>query len=259
LFICGCKEQIADQYRNKNEEIHIKNEYYNGRTYKEIPLKSDSIIHGYLKTFYTNGKLKNVVQYDNGVKNGIEKSFYTDGKIEYEVENYKGQPHGLMRKYSRNGYLKAQYSLFRGKYFGEQRDYDSLGVLETLKFIGLDQNLLFRYKIKNNQYSYEGSPVYIAYNKSIFYNNENVEIIYHFVVPPKFSYCLSYNLDNNSKIDVSANVDSMFYSKRYLFDKKCPAMGKHKYLFVLEMKDSLSGKVIVDTSDLDIKVLSTPF
>lgn len=257
LFMVGaCKKSMLDQYTNFQEGVSIKYEYCDSYKCREIPLKNDSIIHGYLKSFYQNGEINHVVRYENGIKNGSEKHFYPNGKPALELENLNGKTHGIMREYFRNGILKNEYSFFLGKYFGRQTDYNNSGKIETLRFINMDGDLLFKCRLSDNRCTCEGTPVYIAYNKTNLNLNEYVEIVYHFITPPGYSYRLSYTFDEKRYFDVSQKIDSMYYSQRFLLSEKCTLPGKHKFAFALELKDSISGDIITDTTDLKIDVVS---
>lgn len=57
------------------EQVHIKNKYYDGKKLKKRIHYKDGLVHGIVKTFFMSGNLKLIEYYDNGIKVGVDKKY----------------------------------------------------------------------------------------------------------------------------------------------------------------------------------------
>ena len=102
FFLENGKMKIISYYENgnKEEEVFVINELFDGEAFKYYPsgkLRNKSFFkdgkrEGESLTYYENGKLKKKILYKNGMKNGIAIIYYENGMIEekaYFVDDKK--------------------------------------------------------------------------------------------------------------------------------------------------------------------------
>ena len=70
---------------------------------------------GQYKTFYADGKEKQIVTYSQGVLNGPATTFFPSGQVEHEFAYSNGEVDGIYRTYSEQGKLLSEYTFVNGQ------------------------------------------------------------------------------------------------------------------------------------------------
>ena len=84
--------------------------------------QADSVI-----TYYNNGNIESIVNYNNGVRDGEAKFYWKDGKIKRELSYFNGRVDGLVSNYDENGVLREMFSIVNSKREGPTSYFDSSG------------------------------------------------------------------------------------------------------------------------------------
>lgn len=121
LFICivlfsGCRQQIVEKYPNGN----IKYIYY-------VKRFSKNILDGTYKEYYENGILKEDLTYRNGKLEEIQRTYFPDGKIKEVVNTKDHKCNGLDSGWYENGQLKYVKNFKNGKENGMSLKFYSSG------------------------------------------------------------------------------------------------------------------------------------
>lgn len=87
---------------------------------------------GEVKQYTSDGRLKTVVNYDNGVKNGLSYLFHDDGKTILLAIPYKqGKREGTSKKYYESGKIYAETNYKNDALHGTRKVYYSSGKLKS--------------------------------------------------------------------------------------------------------------------------------
>lgn len=92
----------------------------NNVDYCIYPLKTGYILrHGVGKCFFKNGRIAEIIPYENDRKHGIAKTYYENGALMYETPFKYNRRDGYIKLYGKNGKLKKVL-----KRYEEYRDYE---------------------------------------------------------------------------------------------------------------------------------------
>ena len=123
----------------------------------------DSVI-----TYYSNGNIKSIVNYNNGVRDGDAKFYWEDGKLKRELSYFNGRVDGLVSEYDENGTLREMFNIVNGKREGPASYFDSSGnfindVFYKEGYLDIEEEPLtyskFNDVLANNQPNTKGQPV----------------------------------------------------------------------------------------------------
>lgn len=95
--------------------------------------RTDSIKHGEVKQYTSDGRLKTVVNYDQGVKHGRSYLFHEDGKtILLEMPYAHSKREGTSKKYYKDGSLYAETNYSNDQLDGSRTVYYSSGKVKSV-------------------------------------------------------------------------------------------------------------------------------
>lgn len=84
------------------------------------PLKTGYVVrHGVGKCFFKNGRIAEIIPYENDRKHGIAKTYYEHGTLMYETPFKYNRKNGYTKLYGKNGKFKKEL-----KRYEEYRDYE---------------------------------------------------------------------------------------------------------------------------------------
>lgn len=111
----------------------------------------EDLLHGEVKFYYKNGKLKQVQRYRYGFENGKMETFYPDGQLKEESLFGEGVQHGDHKYYLPNGKLRAFHSFEKGQaIFKVLYTYDTVDSLVSTE-IKLAPKVFFRDTVVQNE------------------------------------------------------------------------------------------------------------
>lgn len=217
------KEKEVVKYKDDTKEI------YN--------LDKNGLIQGAIKRYYTNGKIKSEVLYEDDKKNGIEKEYYENGSL-YKIGGWvNGKQMADLFEYDLKGNLISHkfYTLGEGNKFIFYREYDSIG------------------NIINEDGSY---PYWLIYNRNTFDINDTIEVV--LFVSSSTDFHSIYSIDEclGSKCQSIVSKESIsrparnFLSKTKTFKKANIQKQEFSWIIKIEIFDSVTGK-----SNLNIDTL----
>ena len=93
------------------DEIIAKRTYCNGETI----LSEGKIPNGMVVESYLNGKVKNIMFYENGERNGPAISLYESGSIKSQIYYKNDNPIGKGFYYFESGAIKTEWEIQNGK------------------------------------------------------------------------------------------------------------------------------------------------
>jgi hypothetical protein len=101
-------------------------------TYKEGKLVSEEPfvngkIHGEAKHYYSNGKLRNTIEYREARRNGIFVYYYETGEKHSDIPYTNGKINGTRHNYKKDGSLTMVCSYVNGKPVPPLEEYDATG------------------------------------------------------------------------------------------------------------------------------------
>jgi antitoxin component YwqK of YwqJK toxin-antitoxin module len=136
----SCKEEsllsASDEQQTEQviaENVRKEAVYYPTGELKEIRnySKETHKQHGKWETYYQNGQVESVVNYEDGKKNGKEKGYYEGGQLAI-IGNYEnGKPEGKIIEYYKNGQIKRVANVKDEKLDGIYKECDENGQLWT--------------------------------------------------------------------------------------------------------------------------------
>jgi len=136
--------------------IEIKNK--DGIVTEQYTLNSDSLKVNEAKTFYDEGSLFDLSNYDNGKLNGKRTIFHKDGSIDTEENYIDGVLTGTYKQFHKNGNLMQTGSYTKGVLEGEVVSYFEDGKLrEKVTFTDNRESGPFVEYYENGMKHWEGT------------------------------------------------------------------------------------------------------
>ena len=104
-------------------EVEVHRNYYETGELNQEWLQTLYELHGYQKTFYKNGKLKEIQDYRENNWTGVDTRYFENGKIQKETKKINDSLF-LSIEYFENGNKKSEYQLTNKKQeVGNRKDY----------------------------------------------------------------------------------------------------------------------------------------
>lgn len=121
-----------------------------GNLSKEVVCDRDGIFNGEYKSYYYNGKLKNVVEYVKGNQEGKMISYFSNGKVNTDYNYDAGEMDGRYKRFFSNGILAEEGEYTKGKRQGFWYTYNNIGNL-------IDKEYYLNDEMHGPQYYYWGN------------------------------------------------------------------------------------------------------
>jgi len=177
-YLNGKRNGKGKEYYDDCHKIIFEGEYKNGLRWNGKGYDNNNNVvyelkngNGYVKEYYSNGKLEFEVEYLNGNKHGKIEEYYSDGNMEFEGEYFNGYRNGKGREYNYDGNLEFEGEFFYGKRWnGKGYDNNNNIVYELkngngyVKEYNINRKLIFEGEYlngetngKGKEYDYEGN------------------------------------------------------------------------------------------------------
>lgn len=119
--------QVTDYYNNRQRLMEGKyvtlfSEYLGD--YRSTLFRNDTF-----KYYHENGKLKEVLFFQEGKKIGVSKAYYNTGALEEEGLFVNGYRNGTWKKFHENGKISEEYGYVDNQLHGKWTAYDNKGKL----------------------------------------------------------------------------------------------------------------------------------
>lgn len=113
--------------QNGVQTIYI--DYGTTSVQKSIYFVVDDVRHGSDSSFYSNGQLSSVGQFQNGKQEGIWQHYHENGEFWFESNWKNGNQEGPLNSFHPNGNKETECMIVGGKLEGTASFYDSTGTL----------------------------------------------------------------------------------------------------------------------------------
>ena len=108
----------------------IKQYFSAGKIAREVSFKN-GVQHGYTKTFYAGGTVRQAFWYENNIREDSSKWYYESGKVFRSTPYTRDTIHGTQVQYYSNGRVKAKIGYEKGLRTFLFEEYTSAGKLIT--------------------------------------------------------------------------------------------------------------------------------
>lgn len=239
-------------FNDTSEIIHYNGAgRYDGEVIGYVKGKKSFIIsfknglrHGFTRTYFEDGRLKNETPYLNNKKNGLEREYYDNGSLNYNTDWRDGTRVGSSEHYSESGFL-MNYDAFDVQgpdtsrldivYYAE---YDSIG--RVLKQAGsvFGENIYSKH--------YKNQKVVILEDGQHY---EDINDLYLTLATPPNFYADIDIIINKARLRRS-HLTSHTLKVQGAF----PGPGDYSITITGELKNSLRKAIRRDTTTLKIKI-----
>ena len=120
-FIDEKKDSIWNFHRESDELLVSKDNYFDGK------------IHGESISYYPNGIIAEIINYNEGIKQGTWVKYFQDGSIQLEGNYFKDDIEGKYRIYYPDEILKTSGEYKKSLKHGEWKYYSILKELEKIE------------------------------------------------------------------------------------------------------------------------------
>ncbi|MEY3423208.1 MAG: hypothetical protein RIR48_3538 [Bacteroidota bacterium] len=147
-FIFACSD---------SKKVILKND--TGTVVQEYYLAHDSIKHGSFKSYFENGKIKELCTYDQGILTGTRIIYYPNGQIEIsETYDANGNLHGPYRQFFENGNLKVEKNYTENVLNGNMKIFYPDGkIKEDVTMVNNEENGPFLEYYQNGKIHWKGN------------------------------------------------------------------------------------------------------
>lgn len=145
--------------------------------YNDIPLS------GTTEDFYTNGQLKESIDYKSGKRQGFYRKWFDDGTLSFESNYRDGKQSGSAQSWWRNGNLRSEAIFLDGIAHGKQRQWYKSGKifkeinLKRGKENGLQRSWRENGKLYNN-YEAKNGRIFGLKRANLCFSLDNESVVY---------------------------------------------------------------------------------
>lgn len=124
--------EIKEDLKVKDNYLYLNGNPYTGELKKEeedgysICNYLNGFVHGLYKSYYNNGKLKDVCLYQNGVLSGRAIKYWPNGVKKMNVNYLNGEMDGVYEEWDTNGILVSMKTYYKGKLASIKHNHLSL-------------------------------------------------------------------------------------------------------------------------------------
>lgn len=211
-LFCSCK---------KVKNINLTN-------YTQEVAESDTLNDGLRKTYFQNGKLKLIEEYQNGQQHGKIKGYFENGNLEYIGSYYQGKKDGeFLSYYNVNKPLEQKIKIkekwFEGKLIHNKYEYEKNQKLKNYYFHNLSGELYYYESYDENEEIIEsnGSKTPVIYSPNDledFKAGDTLQVIIFAPMPPfcqvKMAARVKDYQDEWKPLKVNFRDNQIVYKKR---------------------------------------------
>lgn len=253
LFFSSCKKQ---EYGNLKKVFIENNTLKKEYTYKII--ESDTLIDGYMKTYFENGEEKLFQEYKNGKEHGLINGYFDNGNIEFTGNYFKGKKDGEFHLYYNfnkpiEQKIKIKEKWFQGRLIHNKYEYDEKMNLKNYYFYNLSGEVYYYETYNENEEIVEkkGSKTPVIYspnNPKSFKVKDTLQVIIFAPMSPKCQVKMSARIKGYD--DEWEPLKINFRDNQIVFKKRINRSGE----FRIEVKsnDSCDEKDYINAIDFTV-------
>ena len=170
-------------------KIRKTSTYYAGGGIKSTGyFVGDTIKNGVFKTFFEEGQLQSVVNFEMGKKNGIEECYYPNGRI----KSYARYSHGVIDSvailYYPNGNVEVKSQLSDGHFLKASTHYDTTGILRRFTYFFPSDSISYDAAYDKEGKLLRGEGRYLLLqppDKNIFHVGDTLTDRCLYIIPPR--------------------------------------------------------------------------
>lgn len=229
--------------------------YADGGIDSVVPRRNDTI-HGIIKRFYRNGKVKEERPYIMGYLEGVRRGYYENGEIEYEISYKNNNLHGLSAHYTEDGMIELELNFLNGREFGSAKGFYENGKIEKYNCFDFDSHnrYLIKYDSTGEITREEGSVLgQLLLDSEFTFDsiplNTEVTMIISVATPPNRNVTVFVRVGEDRNLVILKINENMAYFKN-IFKKK----GNYKVISIGKMTDLQGNLIKCDSIETDIEV-----
>jgi hypothetical protein len=230
----------------KNEKIEKDDK--GGKIVSQYKIMNhDTLLDGYVKSYFPSGRLKKSIKYVNGLKNGVQVEYDSLGNIKSTVLFINGDKNGYGYNYN-NGEIEKNYYVDDRKVFNQRMNSKSKPIqIRVFNYADIVQYVILfdslGNKIYENGFVIEDSIFYVQPDKNGIHINKPVEIKLFTTHIPNYSRSIQLDYFNHDrrKVSIQSNIINNDF---FTLIKFTPIdTGNQVLVFIGKLTDE-SGKIV---------------